>query len=115
MSPRRGFTLAEVVVAVVVLLAFVHGAARAGTALLAVDADTVRWRRAAVDVQELLRRFELAPCEAPSDGRVTFPVGPVEFRWTVDGAGGHLVATGWPDGAPSAVRRGALRSDLPCR
>ena len=112
---RRGFTLVEIVVAILLLVGVVHGAARAGAALLSDTATTGRWRRSAGEVADLLRRFEREPCTLLVMSPAEIRVGDVAFRWHVAADSGHLEAVTWPGDAPLVVRRGSLRSALPCR
>ncbi len=115
MSTRRGFTLVEIVVATLLLVGVVLVASRAGAALLAGSSATGRWRRSAGEVADLLRRFERAPCALMAGPPAEIRVGAVTFRWRVAADSGHLEAVAWPGDAPLVVRRGTLRSALPCR
>lgn len=112
---RRGFTLVEIVVATLLLVGLVHGAARAGAVFLADAASTGRWRQSAREVADLLRRFEREPCTLLVGSPAEIRVGDVAFRWRVAADSGHLEAVAWPGDAPLVVRRGSLRSALPCR
>jgi hypothetical protein len=112
--PRRGGTLVEVIVATVLLVAVVLVAARTSTLLIAHVGRVAGWRAAAAEVDDLLRRFARAPCTLMPASPVDVRSGGIIFRWAVESDSGRLVAVRWPADAPVAVRRGALRSVLPC-
>jgi hypothetical protein len=112
--PRRGVTLVEVIVATVLLVTVVLAAARMSTLLIARVGRVAGWRAAAGEVDDLLRRFARAPCTLMPASPVEVRSGGILFRWAVEADSGRLVAVRWPDDAPVAVRRGALRSVLPC-
>lgn len=115
MLTRRGVTLVEVVVATLLLVGVVQAVAGAGTAMLRRSAATGRWRRSAGEVADLLRRFERSPCALMAAPSAEMQVGGIDFRWWWAADSGHLESVAWPSDAPLAVRRGALRSVLPCR
>ena len=115
MSTRRGFTLVEIVVATLLLVGVVIVASRAGAALLSGSAATGRWRRSAGEVAEVLRRFERSPCTLLVVPPAEVLVGDLTLRWWVAADSGYLEAVAWPGDAPLVIRRGMLRSVLPCR
>jgi type II secretory pathway component PulJ len=114
MSRRRAFTIIEVVVATALCVGLLLVLARASTLLTTRVGRTARWQRATVEVEELLRRFGRTPCVMSPEPPARFEAGGVTFGWSVVGDSGRLVAVAWPGDAPAAVRRGALRSVLPC-
>ncbi|MFZ9897993.1 MAG: hypothetical protein ACO3F5_00980 [Gemmatimonadaceae bacterium] len=114
MAARRAFSLIEVVFATLVLVAVVLAAAHASTRLIARFRWVSDWRAAAAEVDDLLRRFARAPCTLMPASPVDVRSGGIIFRWAVESDSGRLVAVRWPADAPVAVRRGALRSVLPC-
>jgi hypothetical protein len=111
---RQGTTLVEVVLATMLLVAVVLVAARTSTLLITRVGGLAGWRAAAAEVDDLLRRFARAPCTLMPASPVDVRSGGIIFRWAVEADSGRLVAVQWPDHAPVAVRRGALRSVLPC-
>jgi hypothetical protein len=115
MVSRRAFSLVEVVLATLVLVAVVLVAAQASTRLITRSRWASDWRVASAEVDALLRRFEGAPCSLLPVSPADVPRGGILFRWSVEADSGQLVAKQWPADAPVAVRRGALRSVLPCR
>lgn len=110
----HGFSLVEVVVATTLLLLVVLVAAPAGTGWVASAASASRWRQSATEVGDLVRRFERAPCALGPRAPAAFASGGITYRWSVVSDSGRLEATEWPGDAPLAVRRGQLRSVLPC-
>jgi hypothetical protein len=114
MPCRRAFTLLEVVVATALCAGVLVVLARASTMLTTIAGRTARWQRATVEVEDLLRRFGRTPCAMTPEPPARFNAGGITFGWSVVGDSGRLIAVAWPDDAPAAVRRGALRSVLPC-
>jgi hypothetical protein len=114
MTGRRGSTLIEVLVATGVLVGVVLVASRAVTALAVVARRQAHWRRTASDSIDLLQRFARSPCRLAPSTPTDHLIGDITFRWWVDADSGRLEATSWPDDAPAAIRRGAVRSTLPC-
>lgn len=113
MGGRRGSTLIEVLIAAAVLVTAVLLVSRAVTALAAAAGRQAHWRRTASDSIDLLQRFARSPCRLPPPP-TDFHIGDITFRWWVEADSGRLAATGWPDDAPVAIRRGAVRSTLAC-
>ena len=113
--PRRpGFTLVEIVVATALLTTSLLIAARVSALLGAAVERSAGWRTLAGEVEDLLRRFAMAPCALAPSSPAELPVGDLTFQWRVEADSGRLMATAWPGDAPTPIRRGALRSVLPC-
>ena len=115
MSHRPAFTLIEVVVAAGLLVGVVSLAARTVMALALVAGHQAEWRRLAGESGDLLRRFARSPCRMAPSAPIDLRLGDLTVRWSVDADSGRLVVRAWPDQAPLAIRRGAVRSTLPCR
>lgn len=115
-SDRRAFTLIEVVVAAGVMVGVVLMGARIVAALVRAADRQAEWRRLAGESGDLLRRFARSPCRLATVAPPTdLQLGDLTFRWWVDADSGRLVVRAWPGDAPLVIRRGAVRSTLPCR
>lgn len=114
MPRRRAFTLIEVVIATTLAVAVLLAIARSSTVLITIAGRSARWRRASVEVEDLLRRFRRAPCAMTPASPAQIRAGGITFRWSIGADSGRLSAIAWPGDAPAAVRRGTLRSVLPC-
>jgi len=114
MPSRRAFTLIEIVAAAGLLVSLVLMAARSVTVLALAAGRQAEWRRIAIESEDLLRRFARSPCRLAPATPTNLRLGDLTFRWWVEADSGRLVARAWPDDAPLAIRRGAIRSTLPC-
>lgn len=114
MPGRRGVTLIEVILATGLLVLIVSVAIRTDVAARTTATRVMRWRRTADEVADLLRRFERAPCAPPHTAGLSLIAGEITFAWSVSADSGRLIARAWPADAPLVVRRGLLRSVLPC-
>lgn len=112
---RRGFTVVEVLVALVVVAVGLLGVAGASATALRASSAAIRERAAVTRARTRLAMLEAAGCAGAADGARAIAIG-LEDRWSVGAAvnGTRMVdvSTQWDDGG----RRRAvqLRSALLC-
>lgn len=114
---RRGFTVVEVLVALVVVTTGLLGVAAASAVALRASSAAVRERSAVTRARTRLALLEAAGCATAASGELPLPLpaGLVD-RWTVDAAANGVrlvqVRAEWDD--TSRRRQVLLRSALLC-